>query len=152
MRFLLSTTILILLSLHLGCGDGNDPRMPVSGIVTLDGQPLADAKVTLMPKDNRRVANAMTDESGRFESATTFTPGDGALIGEHYVAITPKVPPPMPGEEVFSPGSPAPGPGAKPEEYIAPIPAKYGKPKKSGLDVEVARGSDNDFTFELQSK
>jgi hypothetical protein len=150
MRSLVSFVIAFsLLMSFLGCSDGEDPRLPVSGTVTLDGQPLADAKVTLMPKDSRRVANAITDESGRFESATTFSRGDGALIGEHYVAITPKNPPPMPGDEISSPGSA--GLDAKPVKYIAPIPVKYGKPKESGLDVEVARGSDNDFSFELNS-
>jgi hypothetical protein len=142
------TIALALLCLQLGCGDGEDARLPVSGLITLDGQPLADAKITMMPKDGRRVANAITNESGRFESATTFSSGDGALIGSHYVAITPKTPPPMPGDEISSPGV-KPAMGAK---YVAPIPAQYGKPKESGLEADVARGSDNDFSFELESK
>ncbi|WP_148618899.1 carboxypeptidase-like regulatory domain-containing protein [Mariniblastus fucicola] len=150
MKFFVPLAICFLLvSLQPGCSDGEEARLPVSGTVTLDGQPLADAKVTLMPKDNRRVANAITDETGRFDSATTFSSGDGALIGEHYVAITPKTPPPMPGDEVSSPGGAEPG---KKGKYVAPIPAKYGKPKESGLEVEVARGSDNDFVFELESR
>lgn len=147
--FVLLAIALALLLPQLGCSDGEDPRMPVSGTVTLDGEPLADAKVTLMPKDSRRVANAITDKTGRFESATTFTAGDGALIGDHFVAITPKNPPPMPGDEISSPGSPGPGKRAK---YVAPIPAKYGNPKGSGLEVSVARGADNDFSFDLKSK
>jgi hypothetical protein len=137
------------LTLQLGCGDGQESRMPVSGLVTLNGQPLADAKVTLMPKDGRRAANGLTDSSGRFESATTFSKGDGAVIGDHYVAITPKNPPPMPGDEISSPGSPGPG---KREKYVAPIPEKYGIPKESGLEVSVSRASSNDFRFDLESK
>ena len=147
-RFTFLTVALTFLFLQPGCGDGQDTRLPISGMVTLDGKPLADAKVTLVPIDGRRVANAITNETGRFESATTFTSGDGALIGKHNVAITPKTPPPMPGEEFSSPGVKP----VKSAKYVAPIPTQYGKPKESGLEADVARGTDNDFSFDLKSK
>ena len=140
--------LFLLCLLWVGCSDGFEARMPVSGKVTIDGKPLAECKVTFMPKDTRRPSNAITDENGLFSDATTFSPGDGVLIGEHWVAITPIKPPPMPGEAFSSPGE---KPGAA-KKYVAPVPFKYGMPKESGLTATVSSGETNEFTFELDSK
>ncbi len=42
--------------------------VPVTGVVKLDGQPLADAKVTFLPKDKENASfTGTTDATGKFE-------------------------------------------------------------------------------------
>jgi hypothetical protein len=73
------------LAFTTGCGDSI--RMaPVSGAVTVGGQPLPKAGVTFTPIKGGRPAWATTDDQGRFE-LTTFQAGDGALVGEHIVTV-----------------------------------------------------------------
>ncbi|HJZ58381.1 MAG TPA: DUF4198 domain-containing protein [Gemmataceae bacterium] len=81
-----------LLVAALGCGGGPYKVAPVSGTVTLDGKPLANAWVTFMPvgtKDNPDpgpTAAGKTDAQGKFTLA--IEPGrPGAVVGKHKVAI-----------------------------------------------------------------
>ena len=79
-----------------GCSNTSKPytTAPVSGIVTLDGQPLAAAHVTFMPVANPQggsqsgpEAAGDTDASGRYLLKTVF--GDtGASVGKNRVMIT----------------------------------------------------------------
>lgn len=60
--------IFLALALSLpGCGGGTDgpPRVPVAGTVTLDGQPLANAEVSLYADGEARVAT--TDKDGFYQ-------------------------------------------------------------------------------------
>jgi len=136
----------VLLSL-IGCGRGDYPEtVSVTGRVTLDGQPLPDAIVTFMPVDGQRSGSGTTDARGAF-SLSTFQSGDGAVPGDHQVAIMPSEPPPMPGgsgEEDFGERAPT-------APYSPPFPARYGLPTTSGLAVTVSRDQKNDFTFDLEA-
>lgn len=130
--------------LHMaGCGGSETaPTSKVSGTVTLDGEPVADASVGFVP-ENGRPASGVTDESGRF-TLTTFEPGDGAVLGKHQVVITPHIP-----DEVAQDSSPE---GmAKLAETEKRFPAKYGDKRKSGFEVEVKDGEPNEFTFDMVS-
>lgn len=78
-------------SVVCGCSGGAGDRpvtVPAEGQVTLNGKPLANVKVTLMNPNSPRAATGQTDSNGRFELGT-FEPGDGAVPGEHQVAIEP---------------------------------------------------------------
>ena len=55
-------------------------------MVTIDGQPIADAIVSFLPDDGQNPANGSTDASGRYE-LTSFTRGDGAMEGSFRVTI-----------------------------------------------------------------
>ncbi len=75
-----------------GCSGGPYPLAPVSGTVTLDGQPLAEAFVAFEPV---RMGDGMvagygsygnTDEKGRF-TLTTLHNEEGAIVGTHRVSI-----------------------------------------------------------------
>lgn len=68
-----------------GCGD-NLKLAKVTGTVTLDGQPLANARVLFQPKQGRP-SLGITDPSGRFELQYTQEK-KGAVPGEHVVSIT----------------------------------------------------------------
>jgi hypothetical protein len=81
-----------LCALLAGCGDGQSRLVPVSGIVTRDGKPLARALVEFEPVPGRAgdpsfnpSSAGTTDEEGRFRLDTRF--GSGAVVGEHAVKI-----------------------------------------------------------------
>ncbi len=72
-----------------GCGGGGDhpPLGQVSGLVTLNGQPLADADVTFQPEGPGRASIGTTDSEGRYE-LIYLNDVHGALIGPSRVMIT----------------------------------------------------------------
>jgi hypothetical protein len=77
--------VAVILVAIAGCGGAN--TNPVSGTVTLDGEPLADALVMFTPMTGGRPAAAKTDSQGRYELVFSRD-ASGALEGEHLVAIT----------------------------------------------------------------
>jgi hypothetical protein len=91
------TALAVLLgSILSGCG-GNAERydvVPVSGIVTCQGKPVANAVVNFTPmaQEGRaegrpgRVALGITDDQGRFK-LTTYVNDDGAIVGKHTVTV-----------------------------------------------------------------
>jgi len=76
---------LVLLLMFTGCGDS---KVPVSGTVLYNSQPLPNVNVVMIRNDGK-VASGVTDGNGTFASVTTDAPGDGALPGEYQVVITP---------------------------------------------------------------
>lgn len=68
-----------------GCGD-NLKLAKVTGTVTLDGQPLASARVLFQPQQGRP-SLGITDSSGKFELQYTREKM-GAVQGQHVVSIT----------------------------------------------------------------
>jgi len=115
---------------------------PVSGLVTYQGQPLAGAEVRFYPPRAPRFAIATTDAEGRY-TLSTFEPGDGAVLGEHLVAVLkPRViPPAEPGmreDEAYHRAHEA---AALAEQAGSAIPERYGDPATSGLTAVVKRGA-----------
>jgi hypothetical protein len=68
-----------------GCGDGRPKRVPVSGKVLIDGQPLAAGVIRVLPA-GARSATSYLDKDGRFQ-LTTFNDGDGCVEGTHKVVV-----------------------------------------------------------------
>ncbi|WP_417391838.1 hypothetical protein [Gimesia sp.] len=128
---------LFLLSFCLltGCGDSGGSDQPdlgtVTGVVTMDGQPLSNVMVSFSP-ENGRPSIARTDEAGNYELGY-LAETKGAVIGKHTVSIT------TPQENPTPPG----------QVYKDPIPAKYNS--KTTLTADVKAG-DNTFDFQLESK
>jgi hypothetical protein len=110
-----------------GCGGpGKDvPKLgTVTGVVTLDGEPLENAMVQFVP-DHARMSGGKTDAQGKYE--LNFNERlKGAAIGKHKVRIT-----------VGSPMEPQ------------KIPAKYNV--QTELTAEVKEGP-NTINFDLTSK
>lgn len=124
--FLASVAALIVLN---GCG--NSGYTSVSGVVTLDDAPLADANV-VFHAPGRPVATARTDQSGRFSVETGGA--RGMRPGEYIVTVAAYEQPKVKG-------------GPKSPKLI--IPEKYVKPDSSGLSAEIKEGSKTDLTFVL---
>ncbi len=86
-RFPLRLALLFSVALPLlgGCSDGLPKRVPVKGRVTIDGEPLTHGYIRFFPSEGR-MSGGSFDEEGYF-SLSCFEPGDGALVGEHKIAI-----------------------------------------------------------------
>lgn len=91
LRFLraVRTTPVLLLTALFGCGGGSDapPIAPVSGTLTVKGQPKADVNVKFFPDSGGRPASGRTDAEGKFV-LTTLNTGDGAPVGTHKVSLS----------------------------------------------------------------
>jgi hypothetical protein len=59
--------------------------VPVSGRVTIDGQPVTNGSVSFRPLHGRPASGKLNDQ-GRF-TLKTFEPGDGCIPGKHDVTI-----------------------------------------------------------------
>jgi len=130
--------VVALLLFATGCGEGAVDDQPdmgqVTGTITMDGSPLADAQVTFRPEKGR-AASGRTDSSGKYELIYVGET-KGAKIGSNKVSITtPQQESPEEGEET-----------KKPKEKI---PAQYNS--KTTLTADVKAG-ENVFDFELKSK
>lgn len=84
----LSLVLSLLAILASGCGTGDHVTLaPVKGTVTLDGQPVPDARVIFHPTEGGRPSNAMTEPDGSFE-LVYMEDKLGALKGKHKVIIS----------------------------------------------------------------
>jgi hypothetical protein len=119
----------------LFAGWGKSETVPVTGTVTLNGQPAKDAEVIFTPSQGR-VASGATDAAGRF-SLSTNKPGDGAVPGDHKVTIV----------EYYPPGKPPPMTSGGPASRF---PLQYMEAAQTPLQAKVERGKPNDFTFDVK--
>lgn len=90
MRFISLLWMVVMLP---GCGQGL-PTAPASGVVLLDGLPLANASITTQPigtgSHNPGPGSfGRTDAEGRFDLELVQPAVRGAIIGEHRVMIRP---------------------------------------------------------------
>jgi hypothetical protein len=78
---------LITIVLLCGCSKSGPELAPVSGHVTLNGQPLENADVTFQPDEAKSPSVARTDKDGHYELG--YKRGVlGGLVGRHTVRIT----------------------------------------------------------------
>ncbi len=77
--------LLVAALLLSGCSDGRPRRVPVSGLVTIDGKPLKAGFVRVIP-DDARPSTGQIDAEGRFR-LTTFDQLDGCVTGTHRVEV-----------------------------------------------------------------
>ena len=123
-----------------GCG-GKDPyeRHAISGIVSLDGEPLATGNITFFPETSGSVATGGTIQDGEF----TVPKDQGLPAGKYKVSITAtttKGPVPTDPNELM----------ANPPEVVSLIPKIYNS--ETTLTAEVSESPENSFTFDLLSK
>lgn len=85
-RLLFFVTCCLLLAVSNGCSDGRPKRVPVSGQVLIDGQPLTHGYVRFVPKASRP-SKGNLDSQGKF-TLYCYEPGDGAVLGIHQVEVS----------------------------------------------------------------
>lgn len=140
-----TTSAVVIAVVITGCGRG-PKTAPVSGLVTLDGKPVAGAAVLFMPVEGGVPGRAATKDDGSF-SLSTFQERDGALVGRHRVAVT----------KVETTGLTAGADGVSGKLDGRQIrttwltPQRYGAPATSGLEATVEKGVKNAFEFRLTS-
>ena len=136
----------IALAAITGCGGGGDKydRLPFSGTVTLDGQPLASGYVMFVPKSGQPTQSTAMITGGKFEVPKKA----GTVAGKYSVAIF--------AGAASSTGRAEPGT----PEAEAEMAAKKNKgdrvPRKYNIDttltIEIEPGKDNVFPFDLTTK
>ena len=110
-----------------GCSSSDAPPLgQVSGTVTLDGQPVADAQLFFVPASGAPSVGK-TDQKGQYTLAYDQKL-KGAVIGQHTVRIT----------KIGEPGTPNDTKNLLPEKYN----------EKSPLTAEVKAGQ-NSLNFQL---
>jgi len=85
-RILLACTAIGVIACCGGCGARHVGVVPVSGVVTIDGEPLPLGQLRVLAKDHRP-AMGRIQEDGSFR-LSCFDLGDGAPEGTHLVTIT----------------------------------------------------------------
>jgi hypothetical protein len=133
--------ISLMCGMLVGCGKPEPPaRMPVSGIVMIDGRPVPSAAVTFYPLfegfGGEVIAEGVTDASGRYTLACPL--GDGACLGKHKVTVA-DAPTPDDAREQSVAGQ------QRMQAFLKsltnrPIGAKFGTLATSPLEVEVTAG------------
>lgn len=135
---------LLLLS---GCG-GEDPwkknrpkTAPAKGAITLNGKPLDDAQVVLVPTSGSTGCSGKSDAKGAFELAA-FPPDPGVVPGSYKVMIVKSEIPTTP-----DPNSPE---SNKAMYAKLLVPKKYTDPETSGLTVDIPEAGKLDIKLELK--
>ncbi len=142
--------VLSCLLLLFAAGCGTSGYAPVSGVVTVDGQPYSKAVVSFQPMAKEgnpnpgRGSSAYTDESGRFVLSSDEDI-EGAVVGKHRVRIMTR------GSNVV--GQSASGTssdGAPAQQNVDPIPPEWNALSEKEFDVP-AEGTDK-ANFDIVSK
>lgn len=116
---------------------------PVTGTVTLNGNPVDGATVTFQPIDaSGKAAVGLTDSAGKY-ALTTFGSNDGAVSGSYKITvIKTETPAPSNGDAAGEYVPPeALGPGARPAAPKNLLPEKYANAQTSGLTATVKEES-----------
>ena len=160
--------LVILGTCLVGCKGGvaGPPTEPVSGVVTLDGKPVAQANVVFVPDGSGQAAAGITDEAGKY-TLTTTNPQDGAVVGKYKVMVTKATSAdPTAGLDLeglspaerdkkamqayYQSGAAKNVGSKKVAEVKHELPVKYNNTAASGLTATVVKGK-NTFDFALTS-
>lgn len=129
--------------LFTGCG-GGPPTEHVSGKITYNGTPVADAQVGFVPDggdESVKPARGQTDANGEYTLRTYVNPGQdvsGAMVGRYKVTVVK---------------------GLSQKQVIEyddlnnqtdQLPAAYADATKTTLDAEVTASGANEFDFTLE--
>ena len=142
---LLAGCLVLALPGAMGCGrsPSDIPQVPlhkVTGTVTLDGKPIAGARLALHAiqgaKADDITPTGVTDDNGQFQ-ISTYQPMDGAPEGSYSVTVS--------WPEVLSGGS-------DPEYGPERLPVRYQDPDKSGLVIASSEDLQDPVILELTGK
>jgi hypothetical protein len=133
-----SRRLLLFAALLSGCADaGDQDTATVHGKVTYRGKPLPLGMVMFTPDNMGPTASGAINTDGTY-TLSTYSTGDGAVIGTHKVAVIAKE------EQTNFEANAAPTDGKR------LIPDKYFLEVTSGLTAEVKPGEENEINFNLE--
>ena len=142
MNYFKSLSFAVLCFTLVGCSGSQFEFAEVEGVVTQDGQPLPEVKITFSPDPERvttpaRASHAVTDENGRFRLKYSGPETEfGAQVGWHFVTA-------LDFKAENSRDNPIP----------VRIAAKYSQAAKSDLEFEVkASEAPQEINFELEGR
>jgi hypothetical protein len=121
--------LLLLPMLLVGCGKGGPKVVPVSGRVTLDQKPLANADIMFFPDSSDVESSGRTDEQGNYSLTVILDKRKGAAVGTHRVRIS----------QI-----------ERGEKIVDRVPTRYNKASK--LTFTVPAGGTRDANFDLTSQ
>jgi hypothetical protein len=138
---ILSITALLAFS---SCQRSDRPKLyPVTGTITYDGKPLADATVTFLP-ENGKVAVGATDASGNYTLSTQGEPG--AMEGLFRISIVAMEQVKKYTPEEFEQLTDA----ERAKAHQSRIPTRYANPNGTELTATVTAAGPNNFSFNLE--
>jgi hypothetical protein len=147
--FALFLSVIVSAAAFSGC-DGRPSRVPVTGNVTYEGQPLKEGKIIFEVAGARSAEGKIVD--GRIVDVFTFEPGDGGAIpGRAKAAVfaTGSAPAASPAATPADPGAAGPVSMDYMSGGASLIPARYNNPATSGLEYEISPDGPNDFEVKL---
>lgn len=126
-----------------GCGSGGPAIVAVEGVITLDGKPIPDIRVTFQPENKSEEMRGMgsfglTDADGKFVLKLSDNERSGAVVGPHTVILADKRT-----EDVEDSDA---GPGSKVKSRL-PV-----KVLNEPMRIEVVSGGKNEPHIDLKSK
>lgn len=135
-RILAGGALAALALVFAGCGGGQERTAQVNGKVTYNNNPVTHGTVTFVPESGGPPATGEIKPDGSF-SMTTYSSGDGAVLGKHKVVIVAM-------EDMEGKLPEARNPTPPPI-----VPAKYTSPSTTPLTTEV-KDEDNEPVFDLK--
>lgn len=153
---LLRVALVGLVLFTAGCSKGEKlnrlPVFKVRGVVTLKGNPVANADITFSNAEANRSAFGKTNEKGEYQ-LTTYSSLDGAVAGKHAISIIHVPPvantPALPATEEAAYQPPGIGESTLPPAPKSNVPAKYAESATSGLIAVVNEDDENVVDFAL---
>jgi len=143
LRFCLIVLCLMYGAAFAGCKSGPDlpPTVPVEGILTLDGQPVAEATIIFIADQGVYNATGTTDSEGKFEMSA-FQEKKGVVVGSYKVEMNKTIVEPRPGGRE----------GESDVNLKLGLPTRYNTFTTSGITINVTDAGQKDVKFELKSK
>jgi hypothetical protein len=126
MRLRFPTVAMVLVAaIAAGCKPAGPDVHPVTGTLTIGGQPAQNVQIALYPADgSAQMATGRVDASGRFALVTGNKGAKGAMAGKYKVVLTPYEESSMEADAArYTSGkgkSPTPPKASFPKEYLAP--------------------------------
>ena len=140
-------TLVLAIAVVTGCGgDDNAPKIekqptvPVTGILTYKGKPVANASVAFFSLDAKVASRGKTDAAGTFVLSTYGT-DDGAPPGKYKVTAA------VSGAKEIEPGVLDDEP---PGGFKSPIPIKYANPATTDILADVKETGKNEIVIDLK--
>jgi hypothetical protein len=124
----------------VGCGASGPTTYPVSGKVTIDGEPAKEVRVDFYPVDStNQMASGQVSENGTYTLFTGQIGKEGAMAGKYKVVLAPLTTDTSYMDSGTDPTT-QPQEGAVPEEYTkeSTTPKEVEvKPGPNSIDIEI---------------